>query len=184
MPACAGMTEDLTAHQIHTDGVLVDCSISFGTNCRALLFCPGVEVTTCPGPTEGMRKAVIVFWPAGLEMVNQRTGHRVRSCNHALLLHKVSRVSLRHDLIKIMVASEKGWPTQSMQQWNNLVAIFHPHPSDFIPNAPKMNLPGSEQLALSHHDVLIKNIHAARRRPSVFSLNATEANSIASAMAA
>ena len=51
--------------------MLVDCSISFGTNCSAFLFCPGVHGTTWPGPTEGMRKAVIGFWPAGREMGNQ-----------------------------------------------------------------------------------------------------------------
>ena len=51
--------------------VLVDCSVSFGTNCGALLFCPGVQVPARPGPVKGMRKAAIVLRPTGIEVIDQ-----------------------------------------------------------------------------------------------------------------
>jgi DDE domain len=51
--------------------VLVDCSVSFGTNCDALLFCPGVQVPARPGPVKGMRKATIVLRPTGIEVIDQ-----------------------------------------------------------------------------------------------------------------
>jgi len=50
---------------------LVDCSVSFGTNCGALLFCPGVQVPARPGPVKGMRKAAIVLRPTGIEVIDQ-----------------------------------------------------------------------------------------------------------------
>jgi len=86
-------------------------------------------------------------------------------------------------LVKIVIAREKGWSAQGMQKRDNLVAVFHPHASDFATAAPKMDLPRSQQFALCSNNVLIKDIHAVRRRFSVFSINALEANSIASAMA-
>ena len=87
-------------------------------------------------------------------------------------------------LVKIVIAGEEGWPAQSMQERNNLAAIFHPQSSDFSTNMSKMDLPRSEQLALRSDDVLVKDIHAARRGLSVFPINALEAKAIASAMAA
>jgi hypothetical protein len=86
-------------------------------------------------------------------------------------------------LVKIVIAGEESGSAQSMQERNNLIAIFHPRSSDFATNTSKMDLPGSKQLALRSHDVLIKDIHAACRRFSVFSIKALEAKAIASAMA-
>jgi hypothetical protein len=86
-------------------------------------------------------------------------------------------------LIKIVIAGEESWSAQSMQERNNLTAIFHPRPSNLSGNTLKMDLPRSEQLALRSDDVLIKDIHAARRRFAVFSIKALEAKAIASAMA-
>jgi hypothetical protein len=86
-------------------------------------------------------------------------------------------------LVKIVIAGEESWAAQSMQERNNLTAIFHPGSSDLSANTSKMDLPRSEQLALRSDDVLIKNIHAACRRFSVFSIKALEAKAIASAMA-
>ena len=82
-----------------------------------------------------------------------------------------------------MIAGEESWSAQSMQERNNLTAIFHPCSSDLSANTSKMDLPRSEQLALSSDDVLIKDIHAACRRFAVFSIKALEAKAIASAMA-
>jgi hypothetical protein len=86
-------------------------------------------------------------------------------------------------LVKIVIAGEESWSAQSMQERNNLTAIFHPCSSDLSANTLKMDLPRSEQLALRSDDVLIKDIHAARRRFSVFSIKALEAKAIASAIA-
>lgn len=86
-------------------------------------------------------------------------------------------------LVKIVIAGEEGWSAQSMQERNNLTAIFHPQSSDLSTNMSKMDLPRSEQLALRSDDVLIKDIHAARRGLSVFPIKALEAKAIASAMA-
>lgn len=86
-------------------------------------------------------------------------------------------------LVKIVIASEEGWSAQSMQERNNLTAIFHSQSSDLSTNMSKMDLPRSEQLALSNDDVLVKDIHAACRGLSVFSIKALEAKAIASAMA-
>ena len=36
---------------------------------------------------------------------------------------------------------EEGWSAQSMQERNNFVAVFHPYASNFVTDAPKMNLP-------------------------------------------
>jgi hypothetical protein len=87
-------------------------------------------------------------------------------------------------LVKIVIAGEESWSAQSMQERNNLTAIFHPCSSDLSTNTSKMDLPRSEQLTLRSDDVLIKDIHAACRRFSVFSINALAARAIASAMAA
>ena len=70
-----------------------------------------------------------------------------------------------------------------MQERNNLTAIFHPQSSDLATNMSKMDLPRSEQLALRSDDVLVKDIHAACRGLSIFSIKALEAKAIASAMA-
>ena len=94
----------------------------------------------------------------------------------------VSRVA-QISLVEIVIAGEESWSAQSMQERNNLTAIFHPYSSDLSANTSKMDLPRSEQLALSSDDVLIKDIHAARRRFAVFSIKALEAKAIASAMA-
>ena len=86
-------------------------------------------------------------------------------------------------LVKIVIAGEEGWSAQSMQERNNLTAIFHPQSSDLPTNMLKMDLPRSEHLALRNDDVLVKHIHAACRGLSVFSIKALDAKAIASAMA-
>ncbi len=86
-------------------------------------------------------------------------------------------------LVKIVIAGEEGWSAQSMQERNNLTAIFHPRSSDLCTNLSKMDLPRSEQSALGNDDVLVKDVHAACRGLSVFSIKALEAKAIASAMA-
>jgi hypothetical protein len=86
-------------------------------------------------------------------------------------------------LVKIVITGEEGWSAQGMQERNNLTAILHPRSSDLSANTSKMDLPRSEQLALRSDDVLIKDIHAACRRFSVFSIKALEAKAIASAIA-
>jgi hypothetical protein len=86
-------------------------------------------------------------------------------------------------LVKIVIADEEGRSAQSMQERNNLTAIFHPRSSDISTNTSRMDLPRSEQLALRGDDVLVKDIHAACRGLSVFLINASEAKAIASAMA-
>jgi hypothetical protein len=85
--------------------------------------------------------------------------------------------------VKIVIAGEEGWSAQSMQERNNLTAIFHPQSSDLSTNMSKMDLPRPEQLALRNDDVLVKDIHAACRGLSIFSIKALEAKAIASAMA-
>jgi len=85
--------------------------------------------------------------------------------------------------VKVVITGKKGWAAQSMQERNNLVAIFHPHSSDFTTDAPKMDFPRSQQLALCNDNVLIKDSHAARCCFSAFSIKALLASSIASAMA-
>ena len=86
-------------------------------------------------------------------------------------------------LVKIVIAGKEAWLAQRMQERNNLAAIFHPRSPHISTNMSKMDLPRSEQLTLRSDDVLIKDIHAACRRLSVFSINALEAKAIASAMA-
>ena len=86
-------------------------------------------------------------------------------------------------LVKIVIAGEEGWSAQSMQERNNLTAIFHPRSSEISTNISSMNLPRPEQLALRSDDVLVKDVHAACRGLSIFSIKALEAKAIASAMA-
>jgi hypothetical protein len=86
-------------------------------------------------------------------------------------------------LVKIVIAGEKGRSAQGMQEWNNLIAIFHPRSSKLSTNTSRMDFPRSEQLALRSDDVLVKDIHAACRGLSVFLISALEAKAIASAMA-
>jgi hypothetical protein len=86
--------------------------------------------------------------------------------------------------VKIVIAGEEGWSAQSMQERNNLTAIFHPRSSEISTNTSRVNLPRSEQLALRSDDVLVKDVHAACRGLSIFSIKALEAKAIASAMAA
>jgi hypothetical protein len=86
-------------------------------------------------------------------------------------------------LVKIVIAGKEGRSGQSMQEGNNLTAIFHPRSSDLSTNMSRMHLPRSEQLALRSDDVLVKDIHAACRGLSVFLISALEAKAIASAMA-
>ena len=97
--------------------------------------------------------------------------------------HQAVSLVAQISLVKIVIAGEEGWPAQSMQERNNLTAIFHPRSSDLSTNMSKMDLPRSERLALRNDDVLVKDIHAARRGLSVFSIKALEAKAIASAMA-
>jgi len=98
-------------------------------------------------------------------------------------IHQAVSPVAQISLVKIVIAGEEGWPAQSMQERNNLAAIFHPQSSDFSTDMSKMDLPRSEQLALRNDDVLVKDIHAACRGLSVLSIKALEAKAIASAMA-
>ena len=47
-------------------------------------------------------------------------------------------------LAKIVIAGEKGRSVQTMQERNNLAAIFHTRSSDLATNTLKMDLPRSE----------------------------------------
>src|SRR6266545_4878589 len=50
---------------------LVDCSISFRTNCCGLLSGPGIQIATTPRPGEGMGKPAVILGPTALQMVDQ-----------------------------------------------------------------------------------------------------------------
>src|SRR5439155_2792346 len=76
-------------------------------------------------------------------------------------------------MVKAMVQSEKSWAFQPMQQRNNPLAILYPCISNFDANLPVVNLPGFELLPLTQANIFIQNVHAARRRLSVFSSNAS-----------
>jgi hypothetical protein len=98
--------------------------------------------------------------------------------------HQVVSPVAQVSLVKIVIAGEKGRSAQSMQERNNLTAIFHPGSPEISTNLSRMNLPRSEQLALRSDDVLVKDIHAACRGLSIFSIKALETKAIASAIAA
>jgi hypothetical protein len=93
--------------------------------------------------------------------------------------------------IKPMIAREEGRTAQCMKQREDVIAIFHARAPDLHADLPEMNLPRSQLVTLTQQNVLVKNIHAARRRLSVspccslsiFSASAVAASSTASAMA-
>jgi len=124
------------------------------------------------------------LWLGAQGSVPQETADKLSSLVKGdIQKHQAVSPVAQISFVKIVIAGEESWAAQSMQERNNLTAIFHPGSSDLSANTSKMDLPRSEQLALRSDDVLIKNIHAACRRFSVFSIKALEAKAIASAMA-
>lgn len=86
-------------------------------------------------------------------------------------------------MVEIVIASEEGRATERMEQRNDLVPIFHPISSNVSAYTPKVNLPLPQLPPLKNVNVLVQDIHAARRRFSVLVTRASRASSIASAMA-
>lgn len=54
-----------------------------------------------------------------------------------------------------------------MEQRDDVIAIFHARAPDLHADLPEMNLPRSQLATLTQQDVLVKNVHTARRRLSV-----------------
>lgn len=87
-------------------------------------------------------------------------------------------------MIEAMISCEKRRVTKSMQQWDDVITIFHTEPTDFDTNLPEVNLASAEPFAFEGADVFIQNIHAARCRLSAFSMSASPASERTSAIAA
>jgi hypothetical protein len=86
-------------------------------------------------------------------------------------------------VIEIVIASEKGRAGKVVKPGHNVVSIFHSRTADFNADLSKVNLPTIQALSLVTINILVQDVHAARRRFPVFSIKASRANSTASAMA-
>jgi hypothetical protein len=86
-------------------------------------------------------------------------------------------------MVEALVVSEKSRATQLVKQRDDVVAIIHSEAANLDPDLPNVNLPLAEARPLININVFVKKIHAARRRFSVFSIRASHANWMASAMA-
>ncbi len=70
------------------------------------------------------------------------------------------------------------------EAWMSIIAIFHPQTTDSFTNLPEVELASAESLTFNDANVFIQNIHAARCRPSAFSISASPARERTSAIAA
>lgn len=83
-----------------------------------------------------------------------------------------------------MISCEKSRAAECVQQRDDVVAIFHPQTTDSFTNLPEVELASAELLTFDDANIFIQNIHAARCRPSAFSINASPARERTSAIAA
>jgi len=86
-------------------------------------------------------------------------------------------------MIKAVIKGKKGRMFQPMQQRKNILAILHAEAANACTNLSEVNLLRHEQVALTLANVLIKNVHAARRCSPIFSSKASLAKLTASAIA-
>src|SRR5713226_3138249 len=86
-------------------------------------------------------------------------------------------------MIEAVIACEKGGASQAVQQRNDLIPVLHPKIPNIGTDSSKGNVPCFELPALARYDVFVEDVHAARRRFSLFSTRASRASSTASAIA-
>jgi hypothetical protein len=87
-------------------------------------------------------------------------------------------------MVETMISREESRAAERMQQWDNVITVFHSETTDANTNPPEVNLAGAEPLTFDDANIFVQNIHAARCRPSAFSSRASPASERTSAIAA